>query len=139
MWLLSDAGMKSVPIDEPSNSEPTKIAVATQIVTVLCLTAHVKSFSYKSSSLSNPLLIGEYIFVNSLLCVLSFSLFKSNEHIIGVSESADAVETTMMIQIIQPNCLNIIPAIPVIIVNGKNTAISVRVVAITATPTSLVP
>ena len=49
------------------------------------------------------------------------------------------VEIIIMIQTIQPNCLNSTPVIPVTRVSGKNTAISVRVEAITDIATSLVP
>ena len=44
-----------------------------------------------------------------------------------------------MIHIIQPSCLNSTPAIPVTIVNGKNTASIVSVDATTDTATSFVP
>ena len=44
----------------------------------------------------------------------------------------------MMILTIQPNCLNRIPAMPVTIVNGRNTANMVRVEAITEIATSFV-
>ena len=45
----------------------------------------------------------------------------------------------MMAHIIQPNCLNITPDIPLTIVSGKNTAIMVSVEAITEIATSFVP
>ena len=61
------------------------------------------------------------------------------EHIIGISDKAAIVDTIMMIHIIQPNCLNNTPAIPLIIVNGKNTASIVRVEATTEIATSFVP
>ena len=136
---LSEAGMNSEPNFVAINNVSTNIPQAIMKVISLCLTAQVRRLSYALSSLSNPILIGEYIFLNVLLCFLSFSLFSIKEHIIGVSVRAEAVDTIIMIQIIQPNCLNIIPAIPPIIVNGKNTASRVRVVAITATATSFVP
>ena len=51
---------------------------------------------------------------------------------------AEIVEMVMMIHIIQPNCLKSTPAIPVTIVNGKNTAIMVKVEATTEIATSCV-
>ncbi len=57
----------------------------------------------------------------------------------GVSDNAATVEMNIMAHIIHPNCLNITPDIPLTIVSGKNTAIMVRVEAITEIATSLVP
>ena len=75
--------------------------------------------------------------MKSLLCFFcSLSIFA---HIIGVRVSDATSEMSMMIHIIQPSCLKSTPAIPVTIVNGKNTANIVNVDAITDTPTSLVP
>ena len=51
---------------------------------------------------------------------------------------APMVDTDRMIVTIHPNCLNMIPAIPLIMVNGRNTAIVVSVEAITEIATSLV-
>ena len=51
---------------------------------------------------------------------------------------ATRVEVQQTIVTIQPNSWNIIPAIPLSIVRGTNTATSTRVVAITDTQTSLV-
>ena len=56
-----------------------------------------------------------------------------------MSVNAATVDTTMIVHIIQPNCLNNTPVIPVIIVNGKNTAIIVSVEATTEMATSFVP
>ena len=61
------------------------------------------------------------------------------EHIIGTRVRAAVVETIIMMLTIQPNCLNIVPAIPVIIVRGRNTQSIVRVEAITEIATSGVP
>ena len=58
---------------------------------------------------------------------------------IGVSERAQTVEMTIMIVTIQPSWRNSTPVMPVTMVRGKNTAISVSVEAITETATSLVP
>ena len=60
------------------------------------------------------------------------------EQSIGVRVSDTTSEMAMMIHIIQPSCLNITPAIPDIMVSGKNTANMVIVDAITDTATSLV-
>lgn len=51
---------------------------------------------------------------------------------------AAMVETVSVIDTIQPSELKSTPAIPLIIVRGRNTAIVVNVDAITDTPTSLV-
>ena len=61
------------------------------------------------------------------------------EHIIGISVNAAVIDTTMITHIIQPNCLKSTPAIPVIMVSGKNTASMVRVDATTEIATSFVP
>ncbi len=57
---------------------------------------------------------------------------------IGVSEMAISVEVEVTMVTIQPNSLNMIPAIPVSVVRGINTAANTKVVAITDTHTSLV-
>ena len=57
---------------------------------------------------------------------------------LGVSVIATKVETHTTMVTIQPNSLNITPAIPPTKVNGKNTATITKVVAITETHTSLV-
>ena len=57
----------------------------------------------------------------------------------GVSIKAQISDSTIMMVTIQPNCLNSTPVIPLTSVSGKNTAISVRVDAITDRATSLVP
>ena len=44
----------------------------------------------------------------------------------------------MMMDTIQPNCLNITPVVPLIIVKGRNTASMVKVEAITDSCTSWV-
>lgn len=63
----------------------------------------------------------------------------SCEQSIGVSVKAETVDTNIMAHIIQPNCLNSTPDIPVTIVSGKNTAIIVSVEATTEIATSFVP
>ena len=60
------------------------------------------------------------------------------EQSIGMRVSAPIVDTIMMILVIHPNCLNMRPAIPLIIVNGRNPASMVNVEAITEIPTSWV-
>ena len=65
----------------------------------------------------------------------AFNIFDDN---IGVSEMATVVEVQTHIVTIQPNSLNKIPATPVSIVSGTNTAQVTRVVAITEIQTSLV-
>ena len=57
----------------------------------------------------------------------------------GVNVNAAAIETVMTIVTLIPNCLNIIPLKPEIIVNGRNTAIIVSVDATTESATSFVP
>ena len=57
----------------------------------------------------------------------------------GVSIKAQMSDSTIMMVTIQPSCLNSTPVIPLTMVNGKNTAISVSVDAITERATSLVP
>ena len=57
---------------------------------------------------------------------------------LGISVSAPIVDTIMMILVIHPSCLNMRPAIPLIIVRGRNTASIVKVEAITEIPTSCV-
>ncbi len=59
--------------------------------------------------------------------------------IIGVSVRDIINERDIMIVTIHPNCLNITPAKPPTMVIGKNTAIIVRVEAITESDTSSVP
>ena len=75
--------------------------------------------------------------MKNLLCF--FCSLSICEHIIGINVSAAVVDTTIMIHIIQPSCLKSTPAIPLIIVRGKNTASIVSVEAITETATSFVP
>ncbi len=73
---------------------------------------------------------------SSSTCTLrGFSSWLAN---IGVSEIAIKVEVVVTIVTIQPNSRNMIPAIPVSVVKGTNTAIKTRVVAITDIHTSLV-
>ena len=60
-------------------------------------------------------------------------------HIIGTRVSAAVVDTVIMIETIQPSCLNIIPIIPPTIVSGRKTQSIVRVEAMTEIPTSEVP
>ena len=60
------------------------------------------------------------------------------EQSIGVREIATTVDVHTTMVTIQPNSLNIIPAIPVSIVRGTNTATITKVVAITDVQTSLV-
>ena len=57
----------------------------------------------------------------------------------GTRVRAAVVDTIMMMDTIQPSCRNIIPAIPEIMVSGRNTHSMVRVDAITEIPTSAVP
>ena len=58
------------------------------------------------------------------------------EHSIGTRVSAAVVETIMMMLTIQPSCLNMMPAMPVIMVRGRNTQSMVKVDAITEMATS---
>jgi hypothetical protein len=58
--------------------------------------------------------------------------------IIGVSVIAAVVDTQTTMVTIHPNSRNKIPAIPGIMVKGKNTATTTNVVAITDNHTSLV-
>ena len=57
----------------------------------------------------------------------------------GTRVRAAVVDTIMMMETIQPSCLNMTPAIPVIMVRGRNTHSMVSVDAITEIPTSAVP
>ncbi len=57
----------------------------------------------------------------------------------GVSDNAAIVDVEIVIETIKPRGLNISPVRPPIMVRGRNTATTVRVVAITARATSLVP
>ena len=57
----------------------------------------------------------------------------------GVSVRAHIMEMVIIIVTIQPSCANITPAIPLTIVNGRNTAIMVSVEATIDSPTSFVP
>ena len=70
-----------------------------------------------------------------VLCLLSISC----EHSMGTSVRAAVVDTIMMMDTIQPSCRNIMPAMPEIIVSGRNTQSIVRVEAMTEMPTSEVP
>ena len=63
----------------------------------------------------------------------------SSEQSIGVSDRAQTVDIIIMIVTIHPSWRKSTPVMPVTSVRGKNTAISVRVDAITDTATSLVP
>ena len=85
---------------------------------------------------SNALLIGRKM----ALCNLPWCGFITNilEHIMGTNVKAPIVETIMMMDTIQPNCLNITPVVPLIIVKGRNTANMVKVEAITESCTSWV-
>ncbi len=57
---------------------------------------------------------------------------------VGVSVMAANTDVTIVIVTIIPSCLNRTPVRPLINVNGKKTATTVRVVTITASHTSLV-
>ena len=57
----------------------------------------------------------------------------------GTSVRAAVVDTIMMMETIQPSCRNMMPAMPEIMVRGRNTHSMVRVEAITEIPTSAVP
>ena len=70
---------------------------------------------------------------------LLFSIVRSCEHSIGTRVRAAVVDTIMMMDTIQPSCLNMMPAMPEIIVSGRNTHSIVRVEAMTEIPTSAVP
>ena len=63
-------------------------------------------------------------------------LRRKREQSIGTSVRAAVVETIMMMLTIQPSCLNMIPAMPLTIVSGRNTQSIVRVEAMTEMPTS---
>ena len=69
-----------------------------------------------------------------------FSLgLSQREQSMGTRVRAAVVDTIIMMLTIHPSCLNIIPAMPLIIVSGRNTHSMVRVDAITEIPTSDVP
>ena len=78
---------------------------------------------------------------NTILYALLFTglLFMRRAHRVGTRVRAAVVDTIMMMETIQPSCLNMIPAIPVIMVSGRNTHSMVSVDAITEIPTSAVP
>ena len=75
--------------------------------------------------------------LNILPCTTLF--LRSSEQSIGVSDRAQTVEMIIMMVTIHPSWRKSTPVMPVTRVSGKNTAISVRVEAITDTATSLVP
>ena len=54
----------------------------------------------------------------------------------GVSMRATTSEANTASAAVQPNCLKNLPAMPLMKAVGRNTAISVKVVAITASPIS---
>ena len=54
----------------------------------------------------------------------------------GVSTRATTNEANTASAAVQPNCLKNLPAMPLMKAVGKNTAIRVKVVAITASPIS---
>ena len=56
--------------------------------------------------------------------------------IMGVSMRATMSEANTASAAVQPNCLKNLPTMPLMKAVGKNTAISVKVMAITATPIS---
>ena len=62
--------------------------------------------------------------------------FSILEQSIGTRVRAAVVEMIMMIDTIQPSCLNMIPAIPETMVRGRKTQSIVRVEAMTEIPTS---
>ena len=100
-------------------------------------TAQFNILPYQVSSPSNVFSIGVKKSLNSFD---GFFCKRSNwEQSMGVNDKAATVEINMMAHIIQPSCLKSTPDIPLTIVNGKNTAIMVKVEAITEIATSLVP
>ena len=66
-------------------------------------------------------------------------LSMSCEHSMGTRVSAATVDTIIMMETIQPSCLNMMPAMPEIMVRGRNTHSIVSVEAMTEIPTSAVP
>ena len=66
-------------------------------------------------------------------------MVRSCEHSIGTRVRAAVVDTIMMMDTIQPSWRNMMPAMPEIIVSGRNTHSIVSVEAITEIPTSAVP
>ena len=107
-----------------------------RIITLRWLTHQLMSRAYALLMASNPLLMGR----KRALWNLLWWGFITNmrEHIIGTKVKAPVVDTTIMIETIQPNCLNITPVVPLIIVKGRNTANMVSVEAITDSCTSWV-
>jgi len=67
------------------------------------------------------------------------SALSQREQSMGTKVSAAATEMIMMMLTIHPSCWNMIPAMPLIIVRGRNTQSIVSVDAITEMPTSEVP
>ena len=144
---LSCCCIKSVPTLPKMNgkSEAPKNANRITIVNALWRKHHANDFPYALSTLSSiATIVRSYhdffslLSTNLPLITLKFLDFNSLEQSIGVSVIAITVEVQHTTVTIQPKDLNMIPAIPSIMVNGMNTAQSTRVVAITLTHTSFV-
>ena len=82
-------------------------------------------------------LIGTKTALYSLPCFVS--RLSQREQSIGTKVRAAVVDTIMMIETIQPSWANMMPAMPLIIVSGRNTQSIVSVEAMTEMPTSPVP
>ena len=146
---LSCSCIKSVPM-RPVNtgtSERPKIAKIPRMVINLCRKHQPSDFSYQPSITSNArTTVRSYqVFLSASSSMrlpsastCTFFALSSLEQSIGVSEIATTVEVQQTTVTIQPSSWNMIPAIPLSMVSGTNTATSTKVVAITDTQTSLV-
>ena len=106
------------------NSEPTKKAPAASTVT--------------NRFCKHQRLVRMYQRISAPSCTLcslasGFSIYAA---IMGVSIRATMSDVNTANAAVQPNCLKNLPTIPLMKAVGKNTAISVKVMAITATPIS---
>ncbi len=114
--------MKAVGSSGTSASEPTKKASAPSSVMKRCRTHHAAQRPYTRSQRGS-----------SPPCASGFIKYAA---IIGVSMRATTSEANTASDAVQPNCLKNLPTTPLMKAVGKNTAISVKVVAITARPIS---
>ena len=146
---LSCCCMKSVPIRPvmTGSKESAKIPKIARIVTVLWCRHQPRACAYQPSILSSmrTTVLSYQVFLSassstrlpsSSTC--TFLALRSLEQSIGVSEIATSVEVQQTTVTIHPSSWNMIPAIPLSMVSGTNTATRTRVVAITEIQTSLV-
>ena len=146
---LSCSCMKSVPILPWNTGSNDAANRASRISNVIALWRkhQPRALAYASSTTSStrttvrsysdflPASSSIRLPFSSTCTCLAFSNFEQS---IGVSVIATTVDVQHTTVTIHPNSWNIIPAIPLSIVSGTNTATSTSVVAITDTHTSFV-